>query len=120
VTVSERRDHIRATFSPARRPRLALPDGTHDVLDASVVGLRLRHTDPVRPAVGTRVAGTLRFPDLRPSLALRGVIVRVAPADIAIACEDERLPVAWIMAEAARRRDTGEYDFRSEGPRLLR
>ncbi len=115
---SERRDHVRATFSPVRRPRLALPDGTHDVLDASIVGLRVRHTDPARPVVGSRVAGTLRFPDARPPLGVRGVIVRVAPADIAIACDEERLPVAWIMAEAARGRDAAEQGPRFGGPHL--
>ena len=33
------RSHVRIHYPPARRPRLVLPGGTHEVLDLSAEGL---------------------------------------------------------------------------------
>jgi len=73
----ERRQHVRVTLSPIRRPRLKLDDGVHEVLDASIGGLRVRHAYPDRPELGSRVTGSLHWVDTGKPLPIRGTIVRV-------------------------------------------
>ena len=102
---TERRHHVRVTFSPVRRPRLELEDGVHDVLDASIGGLRVRHADPERPVVGSRIKGSLHWIDAEKPLPIQGTIVRVQLTEIAVACDDGILPIAHILSESARRRD---------------
>lgn len=104
----ERRRQVRVTFSPVRRPKLRLGDGVYDVLDASLDGLRVRHTDPQRPVVGGRVAGHLDWPDLGAPVAIAALVVRVEPTEVALSCDQGQLPIAHILAEAARRRDVRE------------
>ena len=104
----ERRRHIRACFSPVRRPLLHLPDGVHQVLNISLFGLRIRHADPLRPMVGEQIAGTLQFCDRRASIPLQGTIVRVQPADLVIVCDEGTVPAGWVLEEAARERDGQE------------
>jgi len=101
----ERRHHVRVTFSPARRPRLHLADGVHEVLDASLGGLRVRHADPMRPELGGRIAGNLQWVDEGAPLPIRGTIVRVQLTEFAVACDEGVLPIAHILSESARRRD---------------
>ena len=107
-TGRERRRQVRVTFSPVRRPRLRLANGVYDVLDASLDGLRVRHTDPVRPPVGGRIAAALEWPDLSTPVVITGRVVRVEHTEFALSCEKGQLPVAHILAEAARRRDVQE------------
>ncbi|HUR95689.1 MAG TPA: PilZ domain-containing protein [Gemmatimonadales bacterium] len=104
----ERRRQVRVAFSPVRRPKLRLPDGVYDVLDASLDGLRVRHADPQRPAVGARVAGHLEWPDLGTPIAIDARIVRVEPSEVALNCDQGQMPIAHVLAEAARRRDVRE------------
>lgn len=107
-TDPERRRQVRVTFSPVRRPHVRLPEGVYEVLDASLDGLRLRHTDPSRPLVGARMAGQLDWPGLGAPVAIAGRVVRVEATELALACEQGQLPIAHILAEAARRRDAQE------------
>ena len=107
-TGRDRRRQVRVAFSPVRRPKLRLADGIYDVLDASLDGLRVRHADPVRPPLGQRLAGQLEWPGLGAPVAVAGRIVRVEPTEVALVCEHGQLPIAHILAEAARRRDALE------------
>jgi hypothetical protein len=102
---NERRRHLRVTFSPVQRPRLHLPAGVHDVLDASLGGLRIRHADPIRPEVGQRLVGLLEWPGEEVPAAVGGPVVRVEATDVAIACDLGDLSLAYLLAESARRRD---------------
>jgi PilZ domain-containing protein len=104
----ERRQHLRVTFSPVQRPRLHLPAGVHDVIDASLGGLRIRHADPVRPEVGHRMVGLLEWPGEEVPAAVGGNIVRVQATDVAISCDLGDLSLAYLLAESARRRDLQE------------
>jgi hypothetical protein len=104
----ERRRQVRVTFSPVRRPTLHLADGAYEVLDASLEGLRVRHAGPERPAVGDRVAGRLEWPDLVVPVAIDARVVRVASSELGLSCDRGQLPIAHILAEAARRRDALE------------
>ena len=101
----ERRQDVRTSFAPSRRPILRLPDGVYPVLDMSLRGLRIRHFDPVRPPFGGILAGTLQPPDERPPVPVRGLIVRVQAADVAIQCDEGTLPIGWILEEVARAND---------------
>lgn len=104
----ERRRQVRVAFSPVRRPKLRLADGVYEVLDASLDGLRVRHADPERPTLGHRLTGQLEWPGLGAPVTVAGRIVRVEPTEVALMCEQGQLPIAHILAEAARRRDARE------------
>lgn len=95
----ERRQDVRASFAPHRRPALELSDGAHPVLDISQRGLRLLHFLPRRPEFGAEVDGTLRFPDARPPLQVQGVVIRVQAADVVIRCQEGVLPMGLIIEE---------------------
>ena len=101
----DRRRQVRVTFSPVRRPRLRLEGGTHEVLDASLHGLRVRHTDPARPRLGDELVGHLEWPELEVPVTITGFVVRVESTEFALRCDQGQLPIAHILAEAARRRD---------------
>jgi hypothetical protein len=101
----DRRRHLRVTFSPVQRPRLHLPAGVHEVLDASLGGLRIRHADPVRPEIGQRLVGLLEWPGEEVPAAVGGAVVRVQATDVAISCDLGDLSLAYLLAESARRRD---------------
>jgi hypothetical protein len=107
----ERRRQVRVTFSPVRRPKLHLADGVYEVLDASLEGLRVRHAGPERPSVGDRVAGRLEWPDLGVPVAIDARVVRVDSSELALTCDQGQLPIAHILAEAARRRDALEGEL---------
>ncbi len=102
---TDRRRQVRVTFSPVRRPRFRLEGRAYEVLDASLDGLRVRHADPARPTVGARMAGHLEWPDLEAPVAVAGLVVRVDASEFALRCDQGQLPIAHILAEAARRRD---------------
>jgi hypothetical protein len=74
----ERRRQVRVTFSPVRRPRLRLEG---------------------------QAAGHLEWPGLGVPVAIAGRVVRVESSEFALRCDDGQLPIAHILAEAARRRD---------------
>lgn len=103
--VAERRHHVRVTFSPVRRPRLHLEDRIYEVLDASLGGLRVRHADLARPALGSRITGNLHWMEDETPLPIRGTVVRVQPTEFALTCDEGILPIAHILSESARRRD---------------
>jgi hypothetical protein len=104
----ERRQHLRVTFSPVQRPRLHLPAGVHEVLDASLGGLRIRHADPIRPELGHRLVGLLEWPGEEVPVPVGGSIVRVQATDVALACDLGDLSLAYLLGESARRRDLKE------------
>ena len=101
----ERRRQVRVTFSPVRRPHLRIEGGEYEVLDASLDGLRVRHADPARPRLGDHMVGHLEWPGLGVPVVIAGYVVRVESSEIALRCEQGQLPIAHILAEAARRRD---------------
>jgi hypothetical protein len=92
----ERRRHARVSFTPFQRPHFLLPIGRHDVLDACLCGLRILHTSPARPAVGTRITGTLEWIHGEPPLSVTGTIVRVERNDFVIACEPGTIPLGYL------------------------
>jgi hypothetical protein len=92
-------------FSPVRRPHIRIEGRTYEVLDASLEGLRVRHADPERPILGERLSGQLEWPDLGAPVAIAGRVVRVESSEFALRCDQGQLPIAHILAEAARRRD---------------
>jgi hypothetical protein len=102
---TERRRQVRVTFSPVRRPRFRVEGRAYEVLDASLEGLRVRHADPERPVVGARLVGHLEWPDLAAPVTIAGRVVRVESSEFALHCDQGQLPIAHILAEAARRRD---------------
>lgn len=101
----DRRRQVRVMFSPVRRPRLRLEGGTYEVLDASLDGLRIRHTDLARPRLGDELVGQLEWPELEVPVGITGLVVRVESTEFALRCDQGQLPIAHILAEAARRRD---------------
>jgi len=80
----------------------------HEVLDASLGGLRIRHAEPVRPEVGHRLVGLLEWPGEEVPVPVGGSIVWVQATDIALACDLGDLSLAYLLAESARRRDLKE------------
>ena len=101
----ERRRQVRVTFSPVRRPHLRIEGSAYEVLDASLEGLRVRHADPTRPRLGDRLEGHLEWPGLEVPVGIAGFVVRVESSEFALRCDEGQLPIAHILAEAARRRD---------------
>ena len=93
---AEPRRHRRVSFTPFQRPHLVLPAGRHDVLDASLGGLRILHTSPVRPQVGTRITGTLEWIHGEPPLSISGEIIRVSRNDFVMKCEPGTIPFGYL------------------------
>jgi hypothetical protein len=75
--------------------------GRYPVLDASPKGMRIRHTDPIRPEFGADIMGSLQFNDGRPPVHFAGVITRVQLADVAICCSSETFAIEWLREEAS-------------------
>ena len=94
-----KRQDIRVSFPPHRRPALQLADGAYPVLDISARGLRILHVGAVRPDFGAHIEGTLQFSDERPPVAVQGLIIRVQAADVAIRCKEGVLPISLILDE---------------------
>ena len=91
-----RRQYSRVSFTPFQRPHLLLPDGRHDVLDASLVGLRILDASPVRPQVGTWITGTLEWIHGEPPLSISGEIIRVTRNDFVVKCEPGTIPIGYL------------------------
>lgn len=108
-TVSpERRGHLRVSFLPHARPRLQLSDGSHDVLDAAPGGIRLRHTDPVRPENGEAVEGEIHDDRTGEVHSVSGHVSWVGSTAIGVALDQRQLPVGFVMRELAWVRDQTE------------
>ena len=93
---AERRRFTRVSFTPFQRPHLLLPAGRHDVLDASLGGLRILDTSPVRPQVGTQISGTLEWIHGEPPLTISGEIIRVTRNDFVLRCEPGTIPFGYL------------------------
>lgn len=104
----ERRSDLRVAFLPHARPRLILPDGQHDVLNAAPHGLRLRHTDPIRPVAGDALEGALQGTRTGEQHPVSGHITWVGNTDIGVKLDTQPLPVGFVMRELAWLRDQGE------------
>jgi hypothetical protein len=76
--------------------------GRHDVLDASLSGLRILHTSLVRPQVGSRISGTLQWIHGEPPLQLSGTIVRVGRNDFAMTCDPGTIPLGYLPWATSR------------------
>jgi hypothetical protein len=96
VAPVERRRHARVTFTPFQRPHLTLATGRYDVLDASLGGLRILHTSPARPQVGTQITGSLEWIHGDAPISLTGTIVRVSAEDFVIQYEQGVIPLGYL------------------------
>jgi len=92
----ERRRYPRAAFSALLRPQLRLPFGTHPVIDASQTGIRVLHTVPARPKVGSVLQGTLEFPHGDPPLQLTGTVVWVEKSEIGVTFARGTIPPGFL------------------------
>lgn len=104
----ERRGHLRVAFLPHARPRLMLADGPHEVLDAAPGGLRLRHTDLVRPAAGEDIRGEVHEARTGEVHPVSGRISWIGSTSIGIVLDQQPLPVGFVMRELAWLRDQTE------------
>ncbi|MEO8201355.1 MAG: hypothetical protein ABI679_12590 [Gemmatimonadota bacterium] len=107
-TAPERRTDLRVAFLPHARPRMMLADGVHDVLDAAPGGIRLRHADLVRPAVGELVSGEVHDPRSGEVHPVIGHISWVGSTAIGVMLDEMPLPVGFVMRELAWLRDQSE------------
>lgn len=104
----ERRGDLRVAFLPHARPRMLLADGVHDVLDAAPRGIRLRHTDLVRPVVGELISGNVHDPRSGEVHPVIGHISWVGSTAIGVMLDEMPLPVGFVMRELAWLRDQSE------------
>jgi hypothetical protein len=105
---TDRRRGLRVTFAtPERRPTITLGDGTHPIIDLAPQGLRLRHLDPVRPAIGHRLQGMVHAPD-GSAAPVDGVVVWTSPTELGLSLDRAALPLGFVMALVARERDRAE------------
>ena len=93
---TERRGHPRATYLTLLRPQLRLPFGTHPVLDASQTGIRVHHSMPVRPKLGSVLQGTLEFAHGEPPLQVSGTVVRVEKNEVALDFGRRTIPPGYL------------------------
>jgi hypothetical protein len=101
----DRRRGLRVAFTePSRCPSITLGDGTHPIVDLSPHGLRLRHLDPVRPAVGHRVQGVVHAAD-GTGEPIDGRIAWTSPTELGVELDRLPLPLGFVMALVARERD---------------
>jgi hypothetical protein len=105
---AERRGHLRVAFLPHARPRMILEDGAHDVLDAAPGGIRLRHTDLVRPAEGDSISGEVHESRTGEVHSVSGHVTWVGDTAIGVALDRRPLPVGFVMQELAWLRDQTE------------
>lgn len=78
------RAYYRLVYPMALRPQLRTGNQAFEVMDLSEQGVRFRHPGPARPAVGTKVAGTLRLPTGE-VLEIEGAVVRVEAPGVSVA-----------------------------------
>jgi hypothetical protein len=112
----ERRADLRVAFLPHARPRLLLADGPLDILDAAPRGIRLRHTDLVRPVRGELIAGDVhdaRTGEVHPVV---GHISWVGSTAIGVMLDEMPLPVGFVMRELAWLRDQSEEPATTSPP----
>jgi len=95
---TERRRYPRAKFSTLLRPQFRLSFGSHHVVDASMTGLRLLHSIPARPPMGSALRGTLEFPHGEPPLQLSGTVVRVTGTEVALSFQFGSIPPGYLAS----------------------
>lgn len=110
TSTRERRGHLRVAFLPHARPRLVLSGEALDVLDAAPGGIRLRHTDPVRPENGDAVEGEIHDHRSGEIHVISGHVSWVGSTAIGVALDERPLPVGFVMRELAWVRDQMESD----------
>lgn len=108
VARPERRGHLRVTFLPHSRPKLVLDDGAHDVLDAAPGGLRMRHTDLLRPVAGDEVRGEVHEARTGEIHLVHGRVGWIGSTSIGVVLDQQPLPVGFVMRELAWVRDQSE------------
>lgn len=113
---TERRGHLRVAFLPHARPRLMLPGGAHDVMDAAPGGISLRHTDPSRPSSGEEIVGDVHDARTGEVHAVSGHVSWVGSTAIGVVLDRRQLPVGFVMRELAWVRDQTES---GPGPSLV-
>jgi hypothetical protein len=96
------RRHPRIVFSPTQRPRLRLALGSHDVVNASLGGLRLLYPSLLPPKIGTRVSGTLEWPHGEPPLQVTGTVVDNGRGYFSIACDPGTIPLGYLPGAQPR------------------
>ena len=93
------RSHVRIHYPPARRPRLVLPAGAHEVADLSAEGLLvIVPTGGVKPELGSRLEGTLELPASGP-LAVRARVVWVDGDRVGLHLWPDAIPYPVLLAE---------------------
>jgi hypothetical protein len=79
-----------------RRPRLLLPLGGEDIVDASLGGLKVLHRSPVPFKVGTRLQGTLQWLNGEPHLPVNGTVVRADRGYFALQVDPGTIPPGYM------------------------
>jgi len=106
-------DHDRAfyrlPYPPPAAPTFVADGVEHRVVDIGEGGFRYAVAREPAPAVGQRVAGTIRFPG-ETSLEVEGVVVRYRDGEIAVHCDTRSIPYAIVLREQQRVRK--RYPFR--------
>ncbi len=92
----ERRRHARVTFTPLLRPHLTLPLGRHDVLDASLGGLRVHDPSPVAQRTGTRIDAMLEWIHGEPPIRFVGTIAWSTRSEFGVAGEPNAIPLGYL------------------------
>lgn len=93
------RSHVRIHYPPARRPRLVLPGGSHDVLDLSAEGLLvLLPAGAIKPDLGVRLDGMLELRTAGP-LAIRARVVWVDGDRVGLHLWPDAIPYPVLLAE---------------------
>ena len=98
----DRRRHPRMAFPPMRRPRLLLPLGGEDIVDASLGGFKVLHRSPIPFQVGSRLQGTLQWLNGEPHLPLSGTVVRAEQGWFALQCDPGFIPPGYMPWSAPR------------------
>lgn len=93
------RSHVRIHYPAARRPRLVLPGGAHEVLDLSAEGLLVAlPPGGARLALGLRLEGTLELRTAGP-LAIRARVVWVDGDRVGLHLWPDAIPYPVLLAE---------------------
>lgn len=108
ASTRERRGHLRVAFLPHARPRLVLSGEALDVLDAAPGGIRIRHTDLLRPENGEAVEGEIHDARTGEVHPVSGHVSWVGSTAIGVALDQRPLPVGFVMRELAWVRDQME------------
>ena len=94
------RTHYRVVYPALARPRFREYGlgAEHWVIDASERGLRYISARTPLPRSGTRVVGTVEFPD-GSEIRIDGVVVRVVADEIAVHLDESPIPFTRIIQQ---------------------